>query len=72
MIMALSHFDVYLCTTCEPTVIYTGHTPLVLINRMKNKNQRILRWSLTLQEYDVIIKHIKGRENVIADAFSRV
>ena len=32
---------------------------------MKNKNQRLVRWSLALQE------HISGSENVVADALSR-
>jgi hypothetical protein len=39
--------------------------------RMKNKNQRIMRWALTVQEYCLKISHIKGKDNVIADALSR-
>ena len=38
---------------------------------MRNKNQRLTRWSLMLQEYDVIRRHIKGKDNVIADDLSR-
>jgi len=38
---------------------------------MKSKNQRLLRWSLTLAEFDIEVKHIKGRDNVVADALSR-
>ena len=38
---------------------------------MKNRNQRLVRWSLALQEYNLDIEHIKGRDNVIADALSR-
>ncbi len=36
-----------------------------------NKNRRLLNWNLILQEYDIIIKHIKGIDNVIADCLSR-
>ncbi len=30
------------------------------------------RWQLTLQEFDFEYKHIKGEDNVVADAFSRL
>ena len=72
LILALNHFDIYLSTTVSPVLVYTDHNPLTFIGKMKNKNQRVLRWSLTLQGYNLDIKHIKGRENVIADALSRI
>ena len=37
---------------------------------MRNKYQRLTRWSVMLKEYDVSIGHIKGKDNVIADALS--
>ena len=40
--------------------------------KIRKKNQRLTRWGLILQEYNPIIKHIKGKDNVIADALSRV
>ena len=51
--------------------MYTDHNPLVCINRMKDKNQRLLRWSLALQEYNLKICHIRGKDNVTADALSQ-
>ena len=33
---------------------------------MKNKNQRLFRWSLALQD----IQHIPGSDNLVADALS--
>ena len=39
---------------------------------MKNHNQMLLRWGLLLQEHNMDIRHIKGKENVIADALSRI
>ena len=72
LILALEHFDVYLGATFHPVLVFTDHNPLTFIHRMKNKNQRLVRWSLTLQEYNLDIKHIKGKDNVIADALSRV
>ena len=72
LVLSLQHFDVYLNTTKYPIMVYTDHNPLVFINKMKNHNQRLLRWGLLLQEYDMDICHIKGKENVIADALSRL
>jgi hypothetical protein len=72
MLLALQHFDVYLCSSLYPIVIFTDHNPLTFVHKMRNKNQRLMRWSLELQEHNIVIKHIKGRENIIADALSRV
>ena len=71
LLLSLQHFDVYLGSTVVPVQVFTDHNPLVFINRMKNNNQRLLRWSLALQEYNLEIEHIKGKENVMADALSR-
>lgn len=71
LLLSLQHFDVYLHTTVHPVLVFTDHNPLTFIYRMKNKNQRLMRWSLTLQEYSLDIRHIKGRDNVMADALSR-
>ena len=54
-----------------PVEAFTDHNPLVFIHKMKNKNQRLLHWSLALQEYRLIILYVKGKDNVIADALSR-
>ena len=48
LILALEHFDAYLDTTVHPVLVFTDHNPLTFIHRMKNKNQRLVRWSLTL------------------------
>ena len=72
LVLAVQHFDVYLNTTMYPIAVRTDHNPLVFINKMKNHNQRLLRWGLLLQEYDMDIHHIKGKENVLADALSKV
>ncbi|XP_072182212.1 uncharacterized protein [Diadema setosum] len=71
LILSLSHFDVYVGSTTQPIVVWTDHNPLTFVNRMRNKNQRLMRWSLILQEYNLDIKHIRGKENIVADALSR-
>ena len=51
--------------------VYSDHEPLTFINRMAAKNQRIMRWSLELAPYDIVVKHIKGISNCLADFLSR-
>ena len=71
LILALQHFDVYLTSSSSPTVVFSDHNPLIFIHKMKNKNQRLFRWSLLLQEYNLDIRHIKGKDNIISDSLSR-
>ena len=51
--------------------IETDHFPLQWLNKMKDQNMRLLRWSLILQEYRFSITHISGKTNVLADMLSR-
>ena len=52
-------------------IIESDHFPLQWLNRMKGQNQRLLRWSLLLQEFTFKIHHIRGRDNKLADTLSR-
>jgi len=54
-----------------PIQVYTDLSSLVFLNKVRTKNQRIWRWSLALQSYDLNIHHIAGKDNVLADALSR-
>ena len=71
LVLALEHFDVYLGSTPFKIKVYTDHNPLTFLKTMKNKIQRLVRWSLALQEYNLEIQHFPGSENVVADALSR-
>lgn len=71
LILALQHFEVYLCSGSVITV-YTDHHPLKFLNKFKHKNQRLTRWSLFLQEYNLDVQHIRGQDNVLADCLSRI
>ena len=71
IVSAIKKFECYLYGH-QRLLVYTDHNPIVFLNRNKFSNQRLLRWSLFLQPYDLQIKHIKGSENKIADALSRV
>ena len=52
LLLALKHFDVYLNTTAEPVLVYADHNPIVFGNKMKEKDQHLLQWSLILQQYN--------------------
>ena len=71
LILALRHFDFYLSAAIFPIEVFTDHNPLVFLMKMRDRNQRLLRWSLMLQEYNIKVSHIRGTDNVIADALSR-
>ena len=71
LLLALRHFDVYVGSSPTPVVVYTDHNPVVFLARMYNHNQRLMRWALLAQDYNLDIRHKKGSENVVADALSR-
>ena len=72
LILALKHFDVYVGGSSTPVVVYTDHNPLTFLNSLQCPNQRLIRWSLFLQSYCLDIRYVKGTDNVVADALSRV
>lgn len=71
LLLALQHFEVYLGSSPLPTVVFSDHNTLQFLTRMQNSNQRLMRWSLFLQDYNIEIRYKKGLENVMADALSR-
>ena len=71
LLLSLQNFDVYLGTTPFPIKVMTDHNPLTFVHKMKNHNKRLLRWSLIFQEYNLEITHIRGKDNIFADALSR-
>ena len=72
LILSLQHFHIYVTSSSSPVVVFSDHNPLVFLHKLKDKNQRLLRWSLLLQVYNLDIQHINGRDNFIADCLSRV
>ena len=72
LLFALQFFEVYLGSSSRPIVVYTDHNPLVFLHRMYNQNQRLMRWALIVQGYNLVIRHKKGSENMCVGALSRV
>ncbi len=70
LIWALQNFEVYVGSVSDPLVVYTDHNPLIYLHSLRCPNQRLTRWCLFLQSYALDIRHIKGTDNVVADALS--
>jgi hypothetical protein len=51
-------------------MVETDHKNLT--NLKTAKSAKVRRWLLVLQEFDFEYIHIKGEDNVVADAFSRL
>ncbi len=73
LILALQHFEVFVTSGEYPVKVCTDHNPFTFLRKKrKTKNQRLVRWSLLLQQYDLKIEQVPERQNVVADAVSRV
>jgi hypothetical protein len=53
-----------------PFVLFTDHANLTYLN--VPRSSKVLRWKLSIQEYDFSISHVEGHKNVVADSFSRL
>ena len=53
-------------------IIQTDHKPLVWLSNLKEPNLKLQRWKLKLDEYNFEVKYIKGKDNYVADALSRI
>eukprot|EP00731_Ephydatia_muelleri_P001970 Em0001g1970a len=66
---AIHHFRTYLLG--RQFKVETDHQALVWMDRLKDTNARLTRWSLLLQSYDFLVEHRKGLKNGNADGLSR-
>lgn len=51
--------------------LFTDHSALQWFLTLDNPSGRLARWSIRLSMFNFVIKHKKGKENVIPDALSR-
>lgn len=53
-------------------LVRSDHKPLIYLYNLKDPASKLTRIRLELKEYDFTIEHIKGSNNVAADALSRI
>lgn len=68
LIWALQHFTVFV--GCGPVTVFADHNPLTFLSSLKAPNQRLMWWALLLQACSLDTRHIRGWDNVVADALS--
>lgn len=71
LVLTVQHFEIYVSSVAGDVVVYSDHNPLTFLAKFQTSNARVFRWSLVLQPYGLVVKHIAGKDNVIADALSR-
>ena len=52
-------------------VIHTDHETLKYLKGQTKLNKRHAKWSEFIESFPYVIKYIKGKDNVVADALSR-
>jgi hypothetical protein len=70
LMRACLHWRHYLHGT-QPFTLLTDHDSLKYHKSMTNLSGRLARWIEKMAEFDYVLKHIPGKENVVADALSR-
>lgn len=66
----ITHFKHYLYG--YSFTVRSDHRPLVYLFNLKDPNSKLTRLRLELAEYNFVIEHIQGKNNVVADCLSRI
>ena len=69
VVFGVLRFDYYL--RGREFILETDHKPLTYLHTFKGKNDRLLRWALSLQAYKFRVVHVAGADNIGADLLSR-
>ena len=69
IVWALKKLNTYICGA--KIIIRSDHQALTFFKKCNYTNARLQRWMLALQDYDIDIVYVKGKNNLSADLFSR-
>ena len=70
LLRACLHWRHYLHGT-QPFTLLTDHDSLKYHKTMPHLSGRLARWIEKMAEFDYVLQHIPGKDNVVADALSR-
>ena len=72
VLMSVQRLDYYLSLRGVQCTLRCDHKPLEPFLSRGVKIAKLDRWAMLLQEYDIKFIHIKGKDNILADAISRL
>jgi hypothetical protein len=52
-------------------VVFSDHNPLSYLVSCVTQSAKLMRWSLALQQYNIVFRFLKSSNNSVADFFSR-
>ena len=67
---AINYFKPYIYG--KHFLIKTDHRPLTYLFSMKNPTSKLTRMRLDLEEFDYTVEYLRGKNNYVADALSRI
>ena len=71
ILKALEHWRPHLAATEIPVTVLTDHANLMFWKNPQKVNRRVARWFATLQDYNLLIKHVPGKLHAAPDMLSR-
>ena len=71
ILKALEHWRPHLAATKIPVTVLTDHANLMFWKNPRKVNRRVVRRFATLQDYNLLIKHIPGKLHAAPDMLSR-
>ena len=67
----LKHWRPYLADSPHEIIVHTDHANLTYWRQLQKISRRIARQVLELEEYNIKLQHVLGKNNRCADALSR-
>ena len=71
IVRCLEEWDSELRGLRDSFEVLSDHKNLEYFMTVRKLTERQIRWSLILSQFDFKIRHIDGKDNVLADALSR-
>ena len=72
VLKALEHWRPHIATTDIPVTVLTDHANLTFWKIPRKVNRRVARWFATLQDYNLVFKHVPGKLHAAPDMLSRL
>jgi ABC-type bacteriocin/lantibiotic exporter with double-glycine peptidase domain len=69
IMLALEKFRIYIYR--HKIILYTDNKSLTFLNKCAIISNRVARWMVRLQQYNIELQYVKGAHNHLADIISR-